>query len=297
MELRHIRYFLTVAEEGSFTKAAERLNIAQPPLSRQIRDLEEELNSKLFVRKARGLALTEEGTRFLQYARRIKQLADQSVEDISKMNEGLTGRLYLATVEGHAPELFANWISEFKKKYPLVEYEVWNGNSDDVIKRVHSGLNEVGVITLPYDEEGLDGRLIYSEPWVAIIPKDHPLTKEKGDSIELKKLAPYELIIPSRRSRRKEIENWFAPLKCQPKIICRMAHMLNAYELTSKGVGIAIYPASAAKYVNGGVVIKRIIKPDVTAGYVLVKSAERDLSKVAMEFWDMVNEMYDQEKM
>ena len=178
---------------------------------------QETISSKLFVRKARGLALTEEGARFLQYARRIKQLADQSVEDISKMNEGLTGRLYLATVEGHAPELFANWISEFKKKYPMVEYEVWNGNSDDVIKRVHSGLNEVGVITLPY-------------------------------------------------------------------------------ELTSKGVGIAIYPASAAKYVNGGVVIKRIIKPDVTAGYVLVKSAERDLSKVAMEFWDMVNEMYDSGK-
>ncbi len=294
MELRHVRYFLTVAEEGSFTKAAEKLCIAQPPLSRQIRDLEEELNAKLFVRKSRGLTLTEEGERFLQYARRIKQLTDQSVEDISKMKKGLTGRLYLATVEGHAPELMANWISEFKKKYPMVEYEVWNGNSDDVIKRVHSGLNEVGVITLPYDQEGLDGRLIYSEPWVAIIPEGHPLSEEKSEFIELKKLAPFELIIPSRRSRRKEIENWFAPLKCQPKIICRMAHMLNAYELTVKGVGIAIYPASAAKYVREGVSIKKIIKPDVTAGYVLVKSAERSLSKVAEEFWNMVNVIYDE---
>ena len=290
MELRHIRYFLTVAEEGSFTKAAEKLCIAQPPLSRQIRDLEEELGTQLFMRKSRGLALTEAGERFQQYARRIKQLSDQSIEDISKMQDGLTGRLYLATVEGHAPELFANWISEFKKKYPLVEYEVWNGNSDDVIKRVHSGLNEVGVITLPYDEEGLDGRLIYSEPWVAIIPKGHPLSKGKGSSIDLQKLAPYDLIIPSRRSRRKEIENWFAPLNCQPKIICRMAHMLNAYELTAKGVGIAIYPASAAKYVSEGVVIKRIKNPDVTARYAIVRSAERDLSKVAEEFWNMVNE-------
>lgn len=290
MELRHIRYFLTVAEEGSFTKAAEKLCIAQPPLSRQIRDLEEELGTQLFVRKSRGLALTEAGERFQQYARRIKQLSDQSIEDISKMQDGLTGRLYLATVEGHAPELFANWISEFKKKYPLVEYEVWNGNSDDVIKRVHSGLNEVGVITLPYDEEGLDGRLIYSEPWVAIIPKGHPLSKGKCSSIDLQKLAPYDLIIPSRRSRRKEIENWFAPLNCQPKIICRMAHMLNAYELTAKGVGIAIYPASAAKYVSEGVVIKRIKNPDVTARYAIVRSAERDLSKVAEEFWNMVNE-------
>ena len=288
MELRHIRYFLTVVEEGSFTKAAEKLSIAQPPLSRQIRDLEDELNTRLFVRKARGLTLTESGEKFLQYARRIRQLADQSVEDIINMRDGLTGRLYLATVEGRAPSLIAEWISAFKDKNPLVEYEVWNGNSDDVIKRVLSGLNEVGIITLPYDEEGLDGRLIYEEPWVAIIPKDHPLARGKGDTIELRKLAPYDLIIPSRRSRRKEIENWFAPLGCEPKIICRMAHMLNAYELTAKGLGIAIYPASAARYVNKGVVIKKIVDPDVTVGYVLVKNANSDLSMVAKQFWDMV---------
>ncbi|MCR5771327.1 MAG: LysR family transcriptional regulator [Butyrivibrio sp.] len=294
MELRHIRYFLAVVEEGSFTKAAEMLCIAQPPLSRQIRDLEEELNTKLFVRKARGLTLTESGERFLQYARRIKQLSDQSVEDIINMKDGLTGRLYLATVEGRAPELLATWISDFKKDNPLVEYEVWNGNSDDVIKRVHSGLNEIGIITLPYDEEGLDGRLIYKEPWVAIIPKDHPLSKTKEDFIELEKLAPYDLIIPSRRSRRKEIENWFAPLGLEPKIVCRIAHMLNAYELTAKGLGIAIYPASAAKYVSTDVVVKRITKPSVYASYVLVRSNTKDLSMAARQFWDCVCAKYEE---
>lgn len=289
MELRHIRYFLAVAEEGSFTKAADKLCIAQPPLSRQIRDLEEELDAQLFIRKARGLALTEEGERFLQYALRIRQLSDQSVEDIREMSEGLSGKLYLATVEGHAPEMFAQWMVDFKEKYPLVEFELWNGNSDDVVKRILSGLSDVAVITLPYDEEGLDGRVIFEEPWVAMIPKGHPLAGIKGDSVELKELAPYELIIPSRQSRRKEIENWFAPLNLEPKIICRIAHMLNAYELTAHGMGIAIYPASAAKYVGEDVVIKRITKPDVMAGYVLVRSAERRLSKVALKFWDIVN--------
>lgn len=290
MELRHIRYFLTVAEEGSFTKAAEKLCIAQPPLSRQIRDLEDELDAELFVRKARGLSLTEAGERFMQYAMRIKQLSDKSVEDIKEMNKGLTGTLYLATVEGRAPALFAKWIVKFKEMYPMVEYELWNGNSDDVIKRILSGLSDIAIITLPYDAEGLIGHVIYEEPWVAMIPADHPLAKIGDDCIELKELAPYELIIPSRQSRRKEIENWFAPLKCEPRIICRIAHMLNAYELTSEGVGIAIYPASAANYVGDGVAIKRIINPNVSAGYVLVKSAERELSKVAGEFWDLVNQ-------
>ena len=290
MELRHIRYFLAVAEEGSFTKAAEKLCIAQPPLSRQIRDLEEELGSPLFLRKARGLALTEAGEHFMQYASRIRQLADQSVEDIKEMNEGLSGTLYLATVEGHAPALFAKWIAEFKSKYPLVEYELWNGNSDDVVKRILSGLSDIGVITAPYDEEGLDGHVIYEEPWVAMIPAGHPLAEEEGDSVELRKLAPYQLIIPSRQSRKQEIENWFKPLKLEPKIFCRIAHMLNAYELTANGVGIAIYPAAAADYASDGVVIKRIAKPDVTASYVLVRSAERNLSLVAGEFWSMVTD-------
>ena len=289
MELRHIRYFLTVVEEGSFTKAADKLCIAQPPLSRQIRDLEEELGTQLFERKARGLSLTESGERFLLYASRIRQLADQSFEDIKEMNEGLTGTLYLATIEGHAPSLFAGWIAEFKKRFPLVEYELWNGNTDDVVKRVQSGLSDIAVITSPYDEEGLDGRIIYREPWVALIPASHPLAHEKGDSVRLEKLAPYELIIPSRQSRKQEIENWFKPYGTEPKIFCRIAHMLNAYELTANGVGIAIYPASAAKYVSDDVVTKRIVSPDVYANYVLVKSADRKLSKVAEEFWNMLN--------
>ncbi len=290
MELRHIRYFLTVAEEGNFTKAAEKLCIAQPPLSRQIRDLEEELGTRLFLRKSKGLALTEAGERFLQYASRIRQLADQSLEDIRDMNEGLSGTLYLATIEGYAPALFAGWIAEFKKDYPLVEYELWNGNTDDVVKRVQSGLSDMAVITAPYDEEGLDGCAVFEEPWVAMIPTDHPLAGagEGGDSIKLKELAPYELIIPSRQSRKQEIENWFAPFGLKPRIFCRIAHMLNAYELTAKGVGIAIYPASVSNYVGEDVVIKRITDPDVTARYILVKSAERELSMVAHEFWNSI---------
>ncbi len=294
MELRHIRYFLAVAEEGSFTKASELLSMAQPPLSRQIRDLEEELGSPLFIRKARGLTLTEEGERFLQYAQRIRELADQSVEDIKEMSKGLTGVLYLATIEGYAPAIFAGWISDFIKEYPYVGYELWNGNTDDVVKRIQTGLSEIAIITAPYDEEGLDGRIIYKEPWVAMIPKDHPLSKGEKDFIDLKELAPFNLIIPSRQSRRQEIENWFAPLGITPKITCRIAHMLNAYELTAAGVGIAIYPASVARYLNDKVCIKRIANPDVTATYVLVRSTERKLSKLAEVFWDSITGACDQ---
>ena len=102
MELRHIRYFKAVAEEKNFTRAAEKLAIAQPPLSRQIQDLEEELGTELFVRSPHKVALTEEGELFLQYATQILDLVNKSEEEVKEMKEGLQGTLYIASVEGCA---------------------------------------------------------------------------------------------------------------------------------------------------------------------------------------------------
>ena len=213
MELRHLRYFLAVADEGSLTKAADKLMIAQPPLSRQIRDLEEELGTPLFIRKNHGVTLTEAGVRFRQYASQIITLSGRALEDIRDMEEGLKGILYIAAVEAKAPQIISDWIREFSASYPHVEYNLWNGNTDDVVHRVNSGLCEIGVITAPYDAEELIGINVYTEPWVAMIPNTHPLAEKKEDSIRLKDLADCPLLIPSRASRLREIEDWFAPLR------------------------------------------------------------------------------------
>lgn len=289
MELRHIRYFLVVSEELNFTKAAERLMIAQPPLSRQIKDLEDELGTQLFIRKPRGLQLTEAGMRFKEYAGQMIHLAERSVEDIKEMNKGLQGTLYLATVEGVAPRLVSKWIQSFHEQFPHVQYNLWNGNSDDVSARVMSGLCDMAVITAPYDQESLEGTEVYSEPWIAMIPGDHPLAKVPGATIDLAELAPYDLIIPSRQSRLNEIAGWFTPLGVKPKVVCRIAHMLNAYELTARGLGIAIYPNAASSYTSDEeVVIKKLASPAVQASYVLVKEAGRTPTTVAKEFWEFV---------
>lgn len=291
MELRHIRYFLAVAEEKNFTRAAEVLAIAQPPLSRQIKDLEEELGCDLFVRKTRGLILTPEGEKFKQYAQRIISLANRSAEDIKEMNKGLQGILYLATVEGKAPELLALWIKEFHETYPHVQYNVWNGNTDDVVSRVQNGLCDMAIITTPYDQENMEGIEIYKEPWVAMIPNNHPLATIEDEEIDLKELLPYELIIPSRQSRLQEIEDWFGPYDEEPKIICRIAHMINAYELTRHNVGISIYPKSAANYVpNNDVCIKILKRPIPNATYVLARAKDDNRSLVAEEFWNYIKE-------
>ena len=175
MELRHIHYFIAVAENLNITRAAQQLKIAQPPLSRQIRDLEAELGAPLFERSPQGLRLTPAGNTFLQYARQITDLAARSKEHIAEMADGLQGTIYIASVEGHAPRLLSRWISAFKDSYPHVQYSVWNGSTDDVIYRVTNSLSEIGIITEPHNDEGLFSIPVYKEPWTAMIPSSDPL--------------------------------------------------------------------------------------------------------------------------
>ncbi len=282
MELRHIRYFMAVAEELNFTKAAEKLHMAQPPLSRQIQDLEKELGARLFHRTPHMLKLTEEGVLFSQYAVQILELARRSAEGIRELHTGLTGTLYLASVEGHAPRLISEWIAGFHKLHPHVQYDLWNGSSDEVTDRITKGLCDLGIITSPYSTEGLSVLPVYDEPWVAILPKDHPLALEDGDTIRLEKLSPFELIIPSRRSRLQEITGWFELSGNRPHILCRISNTLNAYMLVEQGVGIAIYPASANDIrTPDSICIRRITDPSVTVSYALIWKKNQNLSHAA----------------
>lgn len=295
MELRHIRYFLAVAEEMNFTRAAEKLMIAQPPLSRQIHDLEDELGAPLFIRNPHALRLTEEGQLFRQYAMQVLELVDKSVDEVRELHEGLHGTLYLSTVEGNAPHLLSEWVAGFHRLHPRVRYDLWNGNSDDAIMRVMRGLSELALIVAPYNAEGLTGLPVFREPWVAIMAADHPLADAYGEEIPLAALHAYDLIVPSRQSRQQEITGWFASIGDTPRILCRMSNTLNAFELAEHGVGIAIYPASLGNHrPAANIVTKRIIDPEVTAQYVLVRAKNRPLSRAAGEFMKYIRERVEE---
>lgn len=291
MELRHIRYFLAVAQEMNFTKAAEKLCIAQPPLSRQIMDLEDELGVTLFNRNRHALSLTDEGVLFKQYAIQVLDLVDHSTSEVRELKHGLQGMLNLGTVEGNAPRLLANWISEFHEENPHVQYTLWNGNSDDVVQRVMNGLCEVAIIMEPHNGVGFNSIPIYVEKWVAIIPKNHPILKSKSKKVTMDQIADYELIIPSRESRLSEIGEWFKDTNKLPKVRCRVAHVLSAYELTRQGLGIAIFPASVKNIVNSEeVTIKEFEDPAPTVSYILVWNKNKTLSHAATEFINYIKE-------
>lgn len=297
MDIRAIRYFMEVARELNITRAAENLHIAQPPLSRQIHQLEEELGVELFYRKKKKLQLTEAGQLLFHRGDQIVTLVEKTEDEMHAFGKGVTGTLYLGTVEGSAPRLISQWVAEFSCRYPEVQYNLWNGSSDDVISRLSKGLCDLAVIAAPYDSERWAGIPVGSEPWAALIPHDHPLAKQPGDFVSLEDLAGEPLIIPSRKSRAKEIIGWFTKICKEPKVLCRISNYMNAFALVKAKVGIAIFPATMDfGMTHTQVVTKNIINPGHQADYVLVWDKNRMLGGLAQHFVECVQETLEREK-
>ena len=289
MELRTLHYFTVVAQELNITRAAEKLNMSQPPLSNQIKALEEELGVQLFIRGKRRLELTEEGGLLLRRAVQIQELADKTRQEIASLREGMTGTIYLSMVEGRAPFLAARWIAGFREEFPLVRYNLWNGSSDDVLDRLHKGLADLAVIAAPYDTEHLEGFPVGREPWIAMLHPDHPLAQPIGDTIPLSSLVGEPLIVPSRKSRVDAIRRWFGEVGAEPHILCEMSNYMDAAALTSQGVGISIFPQTV-DVSNGLVVSKVVIQPSRQVEYILVWNRGQPPSGLTREFIHFVQE-------
>ena len=293
MELRTLHYFTVVARELNITRAAEKLNMSQPPLSNQIKALEEELGVQLFIRGKRHLELTEEGALLLRRAVQMQELADKTRQEIASLREGMTGTIYLSMVEGRAPFLAAQWIAGFREEFPLVRYNLWNGSSDDVLDRLHKGLADLAVIAAPYDTEHLEGFPVGQELWAAMLHPDHPLAGAEGDSIPLSSLVGEPLIVPSRKSRIESIRRWFGEIGAEPQILCEMSNYMDAAALSSQGVGVSIFPQTVGVS-NGLVVSKVVTQPARQAEYILVWNKGQAPTGLTREFIHYVQDCLEE---
>ena len=293
MELRTLRYFTVVARELNITRAAEKLTMSQPPLSNQIKALEEELGVQLFIRGKRHLELTEEGALLLRRAVQMQELADKTRQELASLREGMTGTIYLSMVEGRAPFLAAQWIAGFREEFPLVRYNLWNGSSDDVLDRLRKGLADLAVIAAPYDTEHLEGFPVGQEPWAAMLHPDHPLAKEPGDTIPLSSLVGEPLIVPSRKSRIESIRRWFGEIGAEPQILCEMSNYMDAAALSSQGVGVSIFPQTVGVS-NGLVVSKVVTQPARQAEYILVWNKGQAPTGLTREFIHYVQDCLEE---
>ncbi len=241
MELRTLRYFVTVAEELNITRAAGLLNISQPPLSQQLKNLEEELDTVLFIRGKRRLELTEAGKMLYQRAKDILSLSEKTEAEIRSLKAGMTGTVSIGLVEGMAPDIAAEWFSGFLKEHPQVRFRILDGNSDDLIEKMRGGLIGLAVITAPYDQQLLNSFQVGQERMAALMRRDHPLAER--ESLNVEDLLPEPLIVPSRKAHVDTIRRWFRGTGENPGIICEMDNYLDAAALAGRGVGISIFKA------------------------------------------------------
>ena len=289
MDLRGLHYFSAVAEELNFTRAAQRLCMSQPPLSNQIKALEEELGTPLFLRGGRTLQLTEAGKVLYRRASQLLDLAERTQEEVSSLAMGLSGTLCLGSVAGLAPFLAARWLAGFREEYPLVRFEIVNGSSDDIIDQIQRGYIELGLIAAPYDDEHLEGIPVGDEPWCAIMSRRNPLAAEPEKPLPLKELAGQPLIVPHRRSRVDEIRSWFQQAGAEPTIIGEHSNYVDVLAMASADVGISIFPQTAPETMPG-IVCRRIVEPSHQARYLLVRKRNTSISELSQAFLDFVTD-------
>ena len=294
MDLRALHYFIVVAEELNITRAAERLNMSQPPLSNQIKGLEEELGVQLFIRGKRQLTITDAGMHLFRRARQIMELTEQTQQEMQSM-EGLTGDLNISLVEGRAPFLLARWISGFRLEFPRVSVHLWNGSGDEVMERLHRGLADLALVAAPYSPEQLDGFSVGREPWVAMMSREHPLAKEESRFLPLQALVGQSLYIPSRRSRLDSIRAWFEELGEEPTIAGDLSNYIDAVALAEQNAGICIYPMTT--YNESELIVKKIITESARqVEYALVWRRNDRQTQIQEEFVNYVQDCMEEEQ-
>lgn len=243
MEFRLLRYFLAIAREGSISGAANSLNVTQPTLSRQMKDLEEELGHRLFVRGSHSISLTAEGMRLRKRAEEITEIVIKTKAEFNTNNDIISGDIYIGSGETQGMRLITDIIAELREDYPDIHYHFYSGNADDVTERLDKGLLDFGLLIQPTDISKYDClTLPAKDVWGVIMPKDCELAQK--ESITKQDLLGLPLIC-SRQSLQRTADyndflHWFDKDFAKLKIIATYNLIFNASLLVEQGVGYAI---------------------------------------------------------
>lgn len=268
MDLRVLRYFLMVAKEQSFTKAAKQLNITQPTLSRQLAALEEELGVKLFNRGGHSITLTNEGLLLKRRALELVDLEDKIVSEFKGNRESVEGKITIGCGEFIAVETLAKICKKYKEKYPLVQFAIHTGTADNISKMMNKGLVDIGLFLEPVSTEGMDYiRMQGCDHWVVSMRVDDPLAKK--EVITKKDLLKLPLILPERTNIQSELANWFGKDFSRLNIAFTSNLGTNAGVMAINGLGYPISIEGAMRYWRKDLVVQKTLSPEILASTVI----------------------------
>ena len=249
MELRVLNYFLMAAREENITRAASLLHVTQPTLSRQLMQLEEELGVKLFERSSHSIILTDEGMLLKRRAQELLRLAEKTKREVSHEEESIIGEIAIGSGELRSSGCLAELLSSFREKYPMVQYDIFSGNADNIKDRMEQGLLDMGLLLEPVDIGKYEFiRMPLKEEWGILVRKDFPLAQKKA--VRPEDLIGRPLMASGRGLVQNELANWFGEYADQIDIFSTHNLLYNTAMMVDKGAGEALTLRLESSYDN-----------------------------------------------
>jgi len=284
MDIKQLINFITICEEENITRASEKLHIAQPHLSHQLKLLEEELGVKLVERSTRKFQLTEAGEKLQHRAKQIQELLDTTTKELKDFNEGIKGTLSIGTIHSSGDILLPSRIYNFNIKYPNINFEIRECSTDEILDLLKNGMIEIGIIRTPLVSKTFGSICLPMEPMVAATGNPDYFNNSKK-KIELSKLRESPLLV-HRRYEPMIVEackqNGF-----EPRILCKIEDTKSILYYAVTGMGIAIIPKDWVNLVPGiNLKYREINEPSLETGTTIIWMKDQYLSSAARHFLD-----------
>ncbi|QDZ79306.1 LysR family transcriptional regulator [Priestia megaterium] len=295
MEIRVLRYFLTVAREGNITKAANVLHVTQPTLSRQLKDLEQELGKKLFIRSSHSIILTDEGMLLRNRAEEIVNMVDKLEAEFSSMEETIGGDVYIGGGETEAMKHIARVAKDVQLRYPNIRYHLYSGNEEDITERLDKGLLDFGILIQPADISKYNYlNMPAKDVWGVVMRRDSPLALK--ESIQAADLLNVPLICSRQAMKqtfsKNEFADWFGEDFHKLNIVTTYNLAYNAAIMVEEGVGYAITLDKIVNTSTNSNLCFRPLQPRLESGLNIVWKKHHVLSAAADAFLKELQEEF-----
>ncbi len=289
MDIRVLQYFLAVAREASITKAAESLNMTQPPLSRQLKELEEELGKQLLIRGNRRVTLTEEGMILRKRAEEMVELMEKTKAEVSSSGENINGEIYIGGGETEGIRLIAKVAEKIQRKHPGVSYHLFSGNADDVTERLDRGLLDFGILIEPADIKKYDFiKLPTKDRWGLLMRRDHPLAEKSR--IQPEDLQGLPLIASRQSLAHNELSGWLGKQYESLNIVTTYNLLYNASLMVEEKVGCALCLDHIIPEYENSPLCFRPLQPQIEVGLDIVWKKYQVFTKPATLFLNVLQE-------
>ncbi len=289
MDIRVLRYFLAVAREENISKAAEYLHITQPTLSRQLKELEDELNVSLFTRGKRSITLTDKGMLLRKRAEEITSLMDKTEVEFSNLDNLISGDVYIGGGETLAMKILAEVMTDMSEEYPDVRFHLYSGSADNVMDRIDKGLLEVGVVIEPADIRKYEAmRLPYTDHYGLIMKKDDPLASM--DTIPISMLKDIPILVAKRIIDNNYFSEIFGISPEQLDIRATFNLIYNAALLVEHGMGYALTIDKLINVTGDNNLCFVPLEPETTLNLSIIWKRYQMFSGASKEFLDRLKE-------